>query len=266
MPRDIREEAIAEIDAALQRYQEFEKKYSRPASFTSSPRGVSFAYAPQEEGVQIIALLSGTLSRLAPPGQYQEAVKSIAEGDVTWGTGKLVGLLKALRSEYEAGHIAARSESVQSPVLHLDRLLPRFHQVAKALRTERRRGRDGFWITDEYDVQDLLRALLRIDFDDIRVEEWTPSYAGKAARMDFLLKKEQVVIEAKMTRDGLGAKELGDQLLVDIARYKGHADCRTLVCFVYDPEQRISNPVGLKNDLEASSTDSLAVKVYVCQH
>jgi hypothetical protein len=35
-------------------------------------------------------------------------------------------------------------------------------------------------LKDEYDVQDLLYALLRIFFDDVRPEEWTPSFAGKS--------------------------------------------------------------------------------------
>ena len=83
---------------------------------------------------------------------------------------------------------------------------------------------------DEYDVQDLLHALLRIFFKDIRPEEWVPSYAGSSSRMDFLLHQEEIVIEVKMTRDGLKQKELVDQLLIDIARYEKHPGCKTLIC------------------------------------
>jgi REase_DpnII-MboI len=32
-------------------------------------------------------------------------------------------------------------------------------------------------IKDEYDVQDLLHAILRAFFDDVRPEEFVPSYA-----------------------------------------------------------------------------------------
>ncbi|MCK5030921.1 MAG: hypothetical protein KAR64_05600, partial [Thermoplasmatales archaeon] len=92
--------------------------------------------------------------------------------------------------------------------------------------------------------------------------EWTPSYAGKASRMDFLLKKEQTVIEVKKTRDKLGEKEVGDQLLIDIARYKNHQDCKILYCFIYDPEERINNPCGLENDL-SQEVDGLKIFVYV---
>lgn len=67
--------------------------------------------------------------------------------------------------------------------------------------------------------------------------------------MDFLLKQEQIVIEVKKTRKGLGAKELGEQLIVDIQKYQVHQDCKALICFVYDPEGRITNPRGLENDL-----------------
>ena len=104
-------------------------------------------------------------------------------------------------------------------------------------------------IEDEYDVQDLLHALLHLYFDDIRAEEWTPSYAGKSARVDFLLKNEKTVIEVKKTRHGLADKEVGDQLIIDVDRYKEHPDCEKLICFVYDPEGRIGNPNGIMDDL-----------------
>jgi hypothetical protein len=67
--------------------------------------------------------------------------------------------------------------------------------------------------------------------------------------MDFLLKPEQVVIEAKMTRKNLDQKEVANQLAVDILRYQAHQDCKTLLCFVYDPSGRCNNPTALENDL-----------------
>jgi REase_DpnII-MboI len=124
----------------------------------------------------------------------------------------------------------------------------RFTIVANAL-SVRHDNRTTLKIADEYDVQDLLGALLKLHFTDVRPEEWTPSYAGKASRMDFLLKPEQVVVEAKMTRKGLGQKELVTQLAEDILRYQSHQDCRTLICFVCDPAGKCTNPTALENDL-----------------
>ncbi|MFC1712719.1 hypothetical protein ACFL6S_03560 [Candidatus Poribacteria bacterium] len=144
----------------------------------------------------------------------------------------------------------------------LENLCKRFHLVARQLRS-RRENRATLEIEDEYDVQDLLHALLKIFFDDVRPEEWTPSYAGSSSRMDFLLKIEKIVVEVKKTRKGLKDKEIGDQLLIDIGRYRSHPDCETLVCFVYDPEGRISNSSGLATDLGLLSSEELSVVVFI---
>lgn len=141
------------------------------------------------------------------------------------------------------------------------KICDRFQLVARQLRL-RHNNRSTLEIEDEYDVQDLMHALLKIFFEDIRPEEWSPSYAGGSARMDFLLKNERLVIEIKKTRKGLSSKGVGDQLIVDIDRYKQHPDCKTLFCFVYDPEGRIPNPRGIENDLSRQEGD-LEVKVFI---
>jgi len=132
----------------------------------------------------------------------------------------------------------------------LDNLLVRFHVVVNQLR-RRHDGRATLDVNDEYDVQDLLHSLLRLHFDDVRPEEHTPSYAGGSARTDFLLPEVETIIEVKKTRPSLTAKALGEQLIIDIARYQTHPQCRRLICFVYDPEARIPNPAGIENDLNA---------------
>lgn len=143
----------------------------------------------------------------------------------------------------------------------IELLCSRFHEVTKQLR-KRRESRKTLDVIDEYDVQDLLHALLRIFFNDVRPEEWTPSYGGKSARMDFLLPSKQTVVEAKKTREGLATKEIGDELIVDIARYKTHPSCKKLICFVYDPDSRISNPRGIEADL-SQKQEELDVKVII---
>lgn len=153
-------------------------------------------------------------------------------------------------------------EEAEKPIEALQRIFSKFHSIARKLRG-RYDNRATFDVNDEYDVQDLLSALLVLCFDDIRPEEWTPSYAGQSARMDFLLKKEKIVVETKMTRKGLADKEIGNQLIVDIERYKEHPDCDTLICFVYDPGGRIANPRGLSGDLEKQSRENLKVMVFV---
>jgi hypothetical protein len=126
-------------------------------------------------------------------------------------------------------------------------------------------GRSTLEITDEYDVQDLFTAMLKLHFDDVRPEEWTPSYAGNSSRIDFLLKEFGLAIEVKMTRKNLDQKELTNQLAVDILRYQSHPDCKALLCFVYDPEGRCATPNALENDLTRKH-GNLEVVVIVRPH
>ncbi len=174
-----------------------------------------------------------------------------------------IGVLKALQEDVRAGafvgDLTDRSLG-QDPLLLLDQICSRFQLVARQLRS-RRENRATLSVTDEYDVQDLLRSLLWLHFDDIRTEEWTPSYAGKSSRMDFLLKPEQIVVETKKTRPSLTAKELGSELIEDIARYEKHPDCSALVCFVYDPEGFVANPRGVESDLNRDQP--IPVRVFV---
>jgi hypothetical protein len=167
-------------------------------------------------------------------------------------------------------HMKAHAEiGVQSPPRHngpLEIVLntcQTFHVVATEL-LSRHEKRPTLAICDEYDVQDLLRGLLRHHFDDLRREEPVPSCAGRAPRMDLLLKVQKIAVEAKMTRDGLRDREIGDELLQDVARYKNHPDCSTLVCFIYDPKGLLKNPHGLASDLEKQSDGRLTVRVITC--
>ena len=143
----------------------------------------------------------------------------------------------------------------------LDRIVLRFHAVAVQLRS-RHEGRTTLDVNDEYDVQDLVHALLWLHFDDVRKEEWVPSYAGSASRTDFLLPQIDAVVEIKKTRARLNSKTIGEQLIIDIAKYKKHPQCRRLICFVYDPEGRIANPVGIENDLNTGD-HGIEVKVSI---
>jgi len=132
--------------------------------------------------------------------------------------------------------------------------------------THRRKGAQSLSFATEWDVQDLLHALLRPWVADIRPEEFTPSYAGSSTRMDFLLPKHKLVIELKFVRSKDHAKKVGDELIIDIAHYQKHSECRNLWCIVYDPNHLVVNPEGLKKDLEgprSSKEGTVDVKVFL---
>jgi hypothetical protein len=132
--------------------------------------------------------------------------------------------------------------------------------------THRRKGAQALSFSTEYDVQDLLHALLRPWVADIRPEEFTPSYAGSSTRMDFLLPKHKTVIELKFVRDRNHAKKIGDELIIDIDHYQRHPDCDHLWCVVFDQDHLMTNAEGFKTDLggQRSTKDGkVHVKVLV---
>lgn len=132
--------------------------------------------------------------------------------------------------------------------------------------THRRKDAQSLVFTSEYDIQDLLHALMRPWISDIRPEEFTPSYAGSNTRMDFLLPDHKLVIETKRVRSKNHASKVGDELIIDIEHYRRHSACDHLWCVIYDPELYISNPQGLVADLDgkrATPDGEVKVKVFV---
>lgn len=119
--------------------------------------------------------------------------------------------------------------------------------------THRRKDARNLSFSSEYDIQDLLHALLRPWVSDIRPEEFTPSYAGTSTRMDFLLPEYSLVIETKLVRDKSHGRKVGDELIIDVDHYRAHPDCSVLWCVVYDPDRFIENVGGLRNDIEGES-------------
>ncbi len=171
---------------------------------------------------------------------------------------RLVGhykpLFDAARDDLPNCVIAQTNTTESSGLELIINILERFPAFCRQLR-ERHDDRTTFEIKDEYDVQDLVHALLTLHFDDIREEEASPSYAGSSSRQDFLLKKEKIVIEVKKTRKSLGARKIGEELIIDMNRYREHPDCETLICFVYDPEVWVKNPKGIISDLERGDSE-----------
>jgi hypothetical protein len=144
------------------------------------------------------------------------------------------------------------------------KILKNFDKSARQIK-RRYNNRVTMEINDEYDVQDLLHTILRAFFDDVRPEEYTPSYAGSNSRVDFLLKKEKIIIEVKFASQKLKEKEIGNQLIIDIKKYQTHPDCKQLYCLVYDTAGNIHNPIGLENDLSGRD-NKIEVKVLVVPH
>ena len=172
---------------------------------------------------------------------------------------KLLSFLDTLIKQFNSSELI--SNNSEDVLTILEQIFSRFHGINLKLQN-RHDNRPTIKIDDEYDVQDLLHALLTLYFDDIRSEEFTNSSAGRNSRIDFLLKREKVMIEVKKTRQGLQDRKLGDELKIDISSYK-YPEASTLVFFVYDPDALIQNSNAIIDDLENLSKEELSVRVFI---
>ena len=152
-------------------------------------------------------------------------------------------------------------QPTSDPVDALRKVCLRFHAVARQLRL-RKDYRATLEVEDDYDLQDLLCALLKFEFNEVGADEWIPPYAGGSTRTTLFLNRDRLAVIAKKTRSGLTTKELAEQIAADTAHYASHKPCVHLFCFIYDPEGRIGSPTRLETDI-TSVSDSFTVDVLV---
>lgn len=125
-------------------------------------------------------------------------------------------------------------EDDPDPLAVLDHFLRRLPLAIRQLRS-RHGTRPPFRVDDVHDLEDLLRALLPLYFDSVRLECRTPLYSP-GTRTDFILNTEGIAVVAKRATTAARADELAGQWPEDIAYYCRQPRCQTLVGFVYDPE------------------------------
>ncbi len=130
------------------------------------------------------------------------------------------------------------------PLAKLTNLLRRLPRVIREFRS-RQQDRPAFRVQDERDLEDLVRALLPIHFDDIRPECRTPRYTT-CTRTDFLLAPERIAVTVKLARSAPGVSWLIEQFEEDAGSYRQQGRCDTLAGFIYDPEGLIREPQALE--------------------
>lgn len=127
-------------------------------------------------------------------------------------------------------------------------ILNAFPTVSRML-GNRGRGRPPFLIENEYDLQDLLFAIVRSVFEDARREEWTPKRAGSAKRIDIVIPSVNAVIETKFVRDATHAKSVADELRIDFECYHDHENCAQLIAICSDPSRHILDSAQFEKEL-----------------
>ncbi len=95
-------------------------------------------------------------------------------------------------------------------------------------------------VRDGYDLEDLLRAILHLHFDDVRRELRTPGYSF-GVRTDFVVGHDRIAVACKLLKSDMRERELVLEVQEDIAHYES-LDCDHLIVLIYDPEQVLPDP------------------------
>lgn len=151
---------------------------------------------------------------------------------------------------YESLPKLGDSEPTYALALKICRTLP----IVVSYLSNRKHNRPPYHVENEYDVQDLLYACLRPAFSDLKFEEWTPKLAGKSSRIDLAIPELGLLIEVKMIRDRDHGRSVVDELKIDFESYHSYANCKRLLCVIYDPSHYMQDPEQVSNELSGLRT------------
>lgn len=144
---------------------------------------------------------------------------------------------------------AGQKMSPNTEIQLILQLCSRLKHSAKVL-ARRRSGKQPFEITDEYDVQDLLQAILRAYFKYSISEEPISKLAGSSSRADFAIQDLGVIIEAKFVHGPNEQDRITKQFAEDVQSYSQWTSLEHFFYVIYgaddlkDPEllDQLSGP------------------------
>lgn len=115
------------------------------------------------------------------------------------------------------------------------RLCSRLPQAARILANRQRKGKAPFEVSDEYDVQDLLHALLRAYLKHSVQEDPLPKTAGsKSGRADISIEELGILIEAKYVYGPEDQRRIFKDFSQDLVLYTQWPHLRMLIVVIYN--------------------------------
>lgn len=131
---------------------------------------------------------------------------------------------------------SGKSKQPSEPDVDLvERVCRRLPQAARILANRSRKGKVAYELVDEYDVQDLLHAMLRAYLKYSVQEDPLPKVASaKAGRADISVEELGVLIEVKYVHGPEDQKRLFEEYSQDLVLYARWPHLKTLIYFIYN--------------------------------
>jgi hypothetical protein len=183
-----------------------------------------------------------TLDRCATCGKGLVGAVSVA-GLVPVGRLRPPQKCLACGMPFPWAQLAAPTEP-ENPFAPLETMLRRLPRTIRQLRN-RHDHRPPFRVEDEFDLEDLLRGVLPLHFDHVRLHRRTPGYSSRT-RTDFWIEggegKGLITVAVKCVSAAVRERQLGEQIEEDIAYYERNKKCPNFVVFLYDPQAVLTEP------------------------
>ena len=126
-------------------------------------------------------------------------------------------------------------EQPESERVLVETVCRRLPQAVRVLSNRSRKDRAELTVSDEYDVQDVLHAVLRAHLKYSVQEDPLPKVAGaKSGRADLSIEELGILIEIKYVRGPADQKRLFEEFSQDLVLYSRWPHLRTLLFLVYN--------------------------------
>ena len=218
-----------------------------------------------------MAKLWGVVSEILKGLDYKIEIEISDDGrgkNIKLKTGDLfhIGVFSPLDTRVQLTHmlilqsyILGAIEKVDKGVIVRENVLPNLNLVISVLKTfpdvvsrlkYRRKNKVPLDVNDEYDVQDILYAMLKGPFSTLQYEDSMPKDGITSARADFVIHDLNTYIEAKYISKKGREKGIQDECMLDIRKYGIQEDCYKMIFFIYDPNKCIDNQFAFRASLE----------------
>lgn len=148
---------------------------------------------------------------------------------------KLLPLSKGTDVTFELLFAGAESDAPAPDTALVEQLCRRLPQAARILATRSRKGKVPYEISDEYDVQDLLHAMIRGYLKYSVQEDPLPKVAGaRSGRADISVEELGILIELKYVHGPEDQRRLFAEYSQDLVLYAQWAPLKTLIYVVYN--------------------------------
>jgi hypothetical protein len=145
-------------------------------------------------------------------------------------------------------HESPTLEEIEERLVAFIRAAPR--GIREITPEHRYNGRKTLEVNDEYDLQDFLRAFLRMEFADLIHEDPLPKVASLSGRIDFALRDQRIYIELKVVESESSWKStMSKDVASKIERYGRSHECDLLIVFIYDPTHAMRDAARIEKDL-----------------